>query len=141
MKFVYIYIYIYIRECVRVCAFKFLQPYNKRNHFFFLGRISKKYIYIYIYIYHHHHHVLRPARISLTLLSTSPYHSLPLAGLQGYIPYHHIAAVCMFELVVLLLIGHMRGPQEYITYELVLASPAVSGLSGSSSLDSFRDRW
>ena len=42
-------------------------------------------------------------------LSTSPYHSSPLAGLQGYIPYHHIAAECMFEMVVLLLIGHMRG--------------------------------
>ena len=42
-------------------------------------------------------------------LSTSPYHSSPLAGLQGYIPYHHIAAVCMFKLVALLLIGHMRG--------------------------------
>ena len=31
------------------------------------------------------------------------------------------------------------GPQEYITYELVSASPAVSCMSGSSSLDSFRD--
>ena len=39
------------------------------------------YIYIYIYIY----------------------------LLQGYIPYPHIAAVCMFELVVLLLLGHMWG--------------------------------
>ena len=42
-------------------------------------------------------------------LTTSPYHSSPLAGLRGYIPYHHIAAVWMFELVVLFLIGHMRG--------------------------------
>ena len=42
-------------------------------------------------------------------LATSPYHSSPLAGLQGYIPYPHIAAVCMFELVVLLLLGHMWG--------------------------------
>ena len=33
------------------------------------------------------------------------------------------------------------GPQEYITYELVLAFPAVSGMSGSSRLDSFRERW
>ena len=33
----------------------------------------------------------------------------PPAGLQSYIPYPHIAAVCMFELVVLLLLGHMRG--------------------------------
>ena len=31
------------------------------------------------------------------------------------------------------------GPQEYITYELVSASPAVSCVSGSSHLDSFRD--
>ena len=42
-------------------------------------------------------------------LATSPYHSSPLAGLQGYIPYPHIAAECMFELVVLLLPGHMWG--------------------------------
>ncbi len=31
------------------------------------------------------------------------------------------------------------GPQEYIAYELVLASPAVSRVSGSSNLYSFRD--
>ena len=42
-------------------------------------------------------------------LATSPYHSSLLAGLQGSIPYPHIAAVCMFELVVLLMLGHMRG--------------------------------
>ena len=40
-------------------------------------------------------------------LATSPYHSSPLAGLQGYILCPHIAAVCKFELVVLLLLGHM----------------------------------
>ena len=33
----------------------------------------------------------------------------PPAGLQGYIPYPHRAAVYMFELVVLLLLGHMWG--------------------------------
>ena len=44
---------------------------------------------------HHHHHVVPLARISLTLsLATSPYRSSPLAGLQGYILYRHIAAVC-----------------------------------------------
>ena len=32
-----------------------------------------------------------------------------------------------------------RGPQEYITYELVPTSPAVSCMSGSSNLDSSRD--
>ena len=32
------------------------------------------------------------------------------------------------------------GPLEYITYEFVPASPAVSCMSGSSNLNSFRDR-
>ena len=32
-----------------------------------------------------------------------------------------------------------RGPQEYIVYEFVLTSPAVSCMSGSSNLDSFHD--
>ena len=32
-----------------------------------------------------------------------------------------------------------RGPKEYITNELVPTSPAVSCMSGSSNLDSFRD--
>ena len=34
-----------------------------------------------------------------------------------------------------------RGPQEYITYELVPASTAVSRMSGSSNFDSFRNGW
>ena len=42
-------------------------------------------------------------------LATSPNRSSPLVGLRRYIPYPHIAAVCRFELVVLLLPGHMRG--------------------------------
>ena len=42
-------------------------------------------------------------------LTTSPYRSSLLVGLQGHIPYPHIAAECMFELVVLLLPGHMWG--------------------------------
>ena len=59
---------------------------------------------------HHHHPVVQLARISLTLsLATFPYRSLPLACLLGYISYLHIAAVCMFLLVVLLLLGHMWG--------------------------------
>ena len=32
-----------------------------------------------------------------------------------------------------------RGPQEYIAYEFVLTSLAVSHMFGSSNLDSFRD--
>ena len=42
-------------------------------------------------------------------LATFPYRSLPPAGLLGYIPCPHIAAVCKFGLFVLLLLGHMWG--------------------------------
>ena len=42
-------------------------------------------------------------------LATSPYRSWPLVGLQGHIPSPHIAAGCMFDLVVLFLSGHMWG--------------------------------
>ena len=42
-------------------------------------------------------------------LAISPYHSSPLAGLQGYILCPHIVAVCMFVLVVPLLHVHMWG--------------------------------
>ena len=42
-------------------------------------------------------------------LATSPYYSSPLAGLQGYIPCPHIAAVCKFELVVPPSLGHIWG--------------------------------
>ena len=42
-------------------------------------------------------------------LATSPDYSSPLAGPQGYILCPHIAAVCKFELVVLLFRGHMWG--------------------------------
>ena len=45
-------------------------------------------------------------------LATSPYRSSPLADLKGHIPYPHIAAVCMFELAVLPLLGHMWGSIE-----------------------------
>ena len=42
-------------------------------------------------------------------LATPPYRSSLLAGLQGYTPYPHRAAVCRFELVTLLLLGHVKG--------------------------------
>ena len=46
--------------------------------------------------------------ISLSL-ATRPYRPLPLAGLPGYIPYRHRAAVCIFELDVLPLLVPVKG--------------------------------
>ena len=41
-------------------------------------------------------------------LATPPYRSSLLASPQGYILYPHRAAVCRFEMVALLLLGHVR---------------------------------
>ena len=76
---------------------KLLERYNKCIHSF---TIFITYIII-IIISCRQHGYPRPS------LATSPYHSSPPAGPLGYIPCPHIAAVCMFGLVVLLLLGHM----------------------------------
>ena len=80
-----------------------------------LGMLS-----IIIIMLHHQHG--SPWPFSATLLYRP-------GGLQGYILYRHRAGVYRFELVVLLLLVHMRGPQEYDTYEFVPNSVAVSRLS------------
>ena len=66
--------------------------------------------------------------------------SLPV-GLPGYILYRHRAVVCRFSLVVLPLLVHMKCPLEYVTYEFVPTSPAVSCMSSLSNLDSLCDGW
>ena len=83
----------------------------------------------------HQHGYPRP------FLTTSPYRlSLP-AGPQGNTLHPHRAAVSRLELVTLLLLCHVKGSAEYITYELVPTSPALCCMSGSFNLDSFRDGW
>ena len=62
-----------------------------------------EFLYIIIIMSHRQHGYPWPS------LATSPYHSSPPAGLQGYILCPHIAAVCKFVLVVLLLHIHMWG--------------------------------
>ena len=76
-------------------------------------------------------------------LATSPYRSSLPAGLQDYIPYPHIAAVCMFELVVPLLLGHMWGSiGGTLTTPQRAKSPAKQPLHKSpiSSQKSMKDR-
>ena len=68
-------------------------------------RIGQSMIYIYIIIIMS----CRQHGYPWPSLATSPYHSSPPAGLLGYILCPHIAAVCKFGLVVLLLLGHMWG--------------------------------
>ena len=152
---IYIYIYISTKTCVgvkinnlknkslwelihfKIFTFFLSLDQQKRNTHTHTHTHTRTQIYIYIYIYIYIIIIIMSYRqhgYPWPSLATSPYRSSPLAGLQGYIPNPHIAAVCLFELVVLLLPGHM-----YIIYELVLASPAVSCVLDSSNLDSFRD--
>ena len=66
-------------------------------------------IYIYIYIYIYHHHVVTLAWISLTL---SRHFSLSFIASGRFSGLHPVSShsYCMFELVVLLLLGHRSTP-------------------------------
>ena len=57
---------------------------------------------IIIILFHQH-------RYPCPFLDTPPYRSSLPAGPQCYTPYSHRAAVCRFELVVLLFLGHVKG--------------------------------
>ena len=59
--------------------------------------------------HHHHHHNALVVRVSLTLSRHSSLSFIALGRSSGQHPYPHIAAECMFVLVVLLLHGHVWG--------------------------------
>ena len=90
-------LYIYIYMCVCVCVY---------------ACVCVIWYYILYYIIYYNMISSSSCRAAGTdipwpSLTTPPYRSSLLAGLQGYIPYPHRAAVCMFDLVFLLLLGHM----------------------------------
>ena len=93
-----------------------------------IGQSSHK-----MYSNYHHHHVAPLARISLTL---SRHFSLSFIASGRSLGLHPVSShsCCMYVCTSI-----CGGPQEYIAYELVFASPAVSRVSGSSNLYSFRD--
>ena len=64
-------------------------------------------------------------------LATPPYRPLWPAGVPGYIPYRHIAAVCRFELVVLPLLGHVKGSTgvHHLWTRPYLSSSDINGLN------------
>ena len=99
----WIHIYIYIDIYQRICKFiNFFLDIKVTNHKLLASHENQTnniYIIIIIIMSCRQHGYPWPS------LATSPYHSSPPAGLQGYI---HVA-VCKFELVVLLLHGHMWG--------------------------------
>ena len=100
-------------------------------------------IYIYIYICYHFHHPCHA--ISFDILDLfSPHLPIPHCFQQILRATSRIGTELLY-------VGSgwtscfcscmERGPQEYITYELVPTSPAVTRVSVSSNLDSFRYGW
>ena len=93
-------------QCVKlfVCLFMFYDviPLGLFNFKFSLHSHINVYIIIFILSYHQQGY-LWPS------LATPPNRSSLPAGPQGCIPYPHRAAVCKFELVALLLLGHVKG--------------------------------
>ena len=73
-----------------------------------------------IHIYHHHH-VTLSARIFLTLSRHTSLSSIAFSRSLGLHPVSAQSCLCS---------SMWRGPQEYIIYELVPTSPAVSCVSG-----------
>ena len=90
--------------------------------------------------HHHHHHVLPLARISLTL---SRHFSLSFIASGRSSGLHPVSShsCCMYVRAGRPAFAwpYAGVHRSYITYELVLTSPAVSCMSGSSNLYSFRD--
>ena len=92
-------------------------------------------------MYHRQHHIVLAARISLTLSRHSSLSFIALGRSSGLHPVsshscwmyvscwssYFCAAVC-------------GDPKEYISYEFISASPAMSSMSGSPNLNRFRDR-
>ena len=124
--YIYIYKYIYMCVCVCVCVCATINLESVMA--------PQKFVQ-----FHHHQHVAPSARIPLTF-SNHPSQSSVASGRSS------VTSRISTELLYVgsswsccLCSSIWRGPQEYITYELVPTSPAVSRMSGSSNFDSFRD--
>ena len=138
--------YIHLNVCKQMTDITLLLLHsNTWNHLTLFKRMSSgsfknassKWVYI-SYIYHHH--VVPLARISLTLSRHFPLLFIASGRSSGLHPVSSHSC-CMYVWA-----GRPAFARPYVgvhrstSHEFVSASPAVSCVSGSSSLDSFRDR-
>ena len=105
-------------------SFRWLSPFFFFFFFFFFFlNLFLSFYPFYVSLSPQSHHTVCVLKVALPIIITSchqhrypwpflatpPYHPLLPAGLQDYIPYRHRVAVCRFELVVLPLLGHVKG--------------------------------
>ena len=105
--------------------------------------VGLKLIYIYIYIYISSSSPYRAISTDIHDLLTQPF-SIVYCFQPVFKATFRIGTELLYagsSKSSCLCLSMWRGPQEYITYEFVPSSQAVSSLSGSSNLDSFRDGW
>ena len=99
----------------------------------FTGASPSDCVVYYHHPHHHHphHHVVLLAQISLTLSRHFSLSFIASGRSSRLHPYPHIAAVCMFELVILLLLDHMWG------------SIGVNHLCGNNQpvMNDFNNEW
>ena len=106
---IYIYIYIYGGRRAHYVGSTTCTELNGFNHYYVTLTIQfrdtiKKFQVLLIIIMSRHQH-----GYPWSSLATTPYRPSLSAGLQGYIPYRHRAAICRFELIALPLLGHVKG--------------------------------
>ena len=131
---------------MRHCSFKNL-TYERFTYKFCLSvylpmkMLSVHLLYIYIYIYHHHHSCFHAASTDipdpLTPLLPIIHRFWQVFGATSRILTSLLYVCSNWSSCFCLAI--CAGPYEYMTDEFVLAFPAVSCVSGSSNLYSFRD--
>ena len=127
--FYYIYIYIYIY--ISVCSYStHLSLYLCLLIQIYLTLFTNTHTHTHTHTYTHTHIYIYIS--SSSCLATSPYRSSPLAGLQGLHPVSSHVCSSWSSCICSATCG---GPWEYITYELVLFSPAVSCMSGSYEIN------
>ena len=90
--------------------------------------------------HHHHHHVTLVARISLTLSLHSSLSFIALGRSSGQHPVSSHGCWMYVRAGRPAFARPCVGVHEWGSYEFVPASPAVSCMSGSSNLNSFRER-
>ena len=88
-----------------------------------------------------HHHVMPSARISLTLSRHPSLSSIAFDRSSGLHPVSAKSCCMLVRADRPDFASPREGVHRSISYEFVLTSPAVSHMSGSSNLNSFRDGW
>ena len=130
LSLTYTYTQIYALICTHTIAYMYTHSFSHSFH------THTQYIYIYIY----HHHIALVARISLTLSRHCSLSFIALGRSSGKHPVSSHSCWMYVRAGRPAFAWPCVGIHKSTSHEFISASPAVSCMSGSSNLNSFRDR-